>query len=421
MWCGDEDAFEPGTGMYVGFLCRLCTPQLLEMAGLCCVKILLLWAGVTLANCSYTVTPIDFGLQITITSSPPGNYIIKINEGGKHETGKTFNVELFNQISSRDIKHLKPCTEYEHNVTFNNGTGQTPCSSITEQKTRTSRMSQSDITDVSNPASCIPGYVCYQSEWDISSSMSTSDDIPAESCTSDSKTFCIKPGFNDICSDLTTTFTSGLFCSSFSLTKSITVDFLNQSEIHSRVQPELPAKIEITLPSKCHLTTDYTCKENGQIKGLSKLEPFTDYSCIGHVKGINNDIIINTTDIPVRIDCDLKVIYTEERATDTSIHLSWNTTSTNCQAVLQNLSNLYYDCSCSRADNKQKRVTGFVVNKDPQGGTCEIDGLEPYTVYTCKVQPKYNDNPVGKSPEVTQETEIGGAAVQRVWCLESVV
>ncbi|XP_073332197.1 receptor-type tyrosine-protein phosphatase C [Pagrus major] len=358
--------------------------------------------------CSYTVTPIDFGLQITITSSSRGNYIIKINEGGQHETEETFNIE-HNQTSSRDIKHLKPCTEYEHNVTFNNGTGQTPCSSSTGQKTRTSSMSQSDITDISDPASCIPGYVCYQSEWDISSSMSTSDDIPAELCTSDSKTFCIKPGFNDICSDLTTNFTSGN-CSSFSLTKSITVGFLIQSEINSRVQPELPAKINTTLPSKCHLTTNYTCQENGQIEELSKLKSFTNYSCIGHIKDINNDIIINTTDIPVRIDCDLKVTYKEKRATNTSIHLSWTTSSTNCQAVLQTLpelSKLSYVCSCSPTHNKQKWVTGFAVYKDPQGGTCEIDGLEPYTDYTCKVQPKYNNNPVGKSPEVTQETEIG--------------
>lgn len=81
---------------------------------------------------------------------------------------------------------------------------------------------QSDIKDVSSTSSCVPGSVCYWSEWDISSSMSTSDHIPAQSCTSDSKIFCIKPGFNDICSDLTTTFTSGN-CSPFRFTKNIPV------------------------------------------------------------------------------------------------------------------------------------------------------------------------------------------------------
>ncbi|KAM8746277.1 uncharacterized protein AB9X84_017201 [Acanthopagrus schlegelii] len=380
------------------------------MAGLCGVQVLLLWAGVTLANtppvsppplCSYTVTPIKFGLQIDITSSPPGLYAIKINEVGQQETGKTFNAD-FGQTSSHDITHLKPCTEYEHYVMFNDGTdGQTPCSS-TEHKTRTFSMSQSDIKDVSNTSPCVPGSVCYWSKWDISSSMSTSDHITAQSCTSDSKIFCIKPAFNDICSDLTTTFTSGN-CSSFRLTRNITVGFLIPSDINSTVQPKLPAEIDTTLPSQCHLTTDYTCQENGQIKELSELEPFTDYSCIGHIKDMNNDTIINTTDIPVRINCDLQIIKKETSATDASIHLSWTTTSTNCPEVLPTLPKLSYDCSCSSAHNKPK----LSVFKDPPGGSCEIKGLEPWTDYTCTVQPKYNNKPEGTSAEVRQKTAPG--------------
>ncbi|XP_036970862.1 receptor-type tyrosine-protein phosphatase C [Acanthopagrus latus] len=300
-------------------------------------------------QCSYTVTPIKFGLKIDITSSPPSLYTIKINEVGQQEPGKTFN----NQTYSRNITHLKPCTEYEHYVMFNDGTdGQTPCNS-TEHKTRTFNMSQSDIKNVSNTSPCVPGSVCYWSEWDISSSMSTSDHITAQSCTSDSKIFCIKPAFNDICSDLTTTFTLGN-CSSFRLTKNIPVGFLNPSDINSTVQSKLPAEIDTTLPSQCHLTTDYTCPENGQSKELSELEPFTDYSCIGHIKDMNNDTIINTTNIPVRINCDLQIIKKETSATDASIHLSWTTTSTNCHEVLPTLSNLSYDCSCSSAHNKPK-------------------------------------------------------------------
>ncbi|XP_030288896.1 receptor-type tyrosine-protein phosphatase C-like [Sparus aurata] len=352
--------------------------------------------------CSYTVTPIKFGLQIDITGSPPGFYTIKMNEGGQHETGKTVNVD-FGQTSSHDIKHLKPCTEYEHYVTFDNGTdGQTLCSS-SEHKTTTKSMSQSDIKDVTSTSSCVPGSVCYRSEWDISSSMSNSDHIPAQSCTSDNKIFCIKPGFNDICSDLTTTFTSGN-CSPFRFTKNIPVGFLIPSEIHPSVQRKLPAEIDTTLPSKCHLTTDYTCQENGQIKELSELEPFTDYSCIGHIMDINNDIIIITTDIPVRINCDLQINNMKTSVTETSIHLSWTTTSTNCQDVLPTLSKLSYDCSCSPAHNKPK----FLVNKDPAGGSCDIEGLEPWTDYTCTVQPKYNNNNLeGTSAEVRQKTGPG--------------
>ncbi|XP_030288903.1 uncharacterized protein LOC115591235 [Sparus aurata] len=261
-------------------------------------------------------------------------------------------------------------------------------------------MSQSDIKDVSSTSSCVPGSVCYWNEWDISSSMSTSDHIPAQSCQSDNNTFCIKPGFNYICSDLTTTFTSGN-CSPFRLTKNIPVDFLNPSEITPTFQPKLPAEIDTTLPSKCHLTTDYTCQENGQIKEFSELEPFTNYSCIGHIKDINNDIIINTIDIPVRINCDLQINNMKTSVTNTSIHLSWTTASTNCQDVLPTLPKLSYDCSCSSAHK-------FLVNKDPAGGSCEINGLEPWTDYTCTVQPKYNNNNLeGTSAEVKQKTGPG--------------
>ncbi|KAM8745202.1 receptor-type tyrosine-protein phosphatase C isoform 2-T2 [Acanthopagrus schlegelii] len=345
--------------------------------------------------CSYTVTPIKFGLQIDITSSPPGLYTINISEVGQQETGKTFN----NQTSSHDITHLKPCTEYEHHVMFNDGTdGQTPCNS-TEHKTWTFSMNQTDIKDVSNTSPCVPGSVCYWSKWDISSSMSTSDHITAQSCTSDSKIFCIKPAFNDICSDLTTTFTSGN-CSPFNLTRNIPVGFLNPSDIRPTVQSKLPAKIDTTLPSQCHLTTDYTCHE---IKELSELEPFTDYSCIGHIKDMNNDTIINTTNIPVRINCDLQISKNEPSVTDNSIRLSWTTTSTNCREVLPTLSNLSYDCSCSSAHSKPK----VIVFKDPPGGTCEIKGLEPWTDYICTVQPKYNNKPEGTPAEVRQKTAPG--------------
>ncbi|KAM8744846.1 uncharacterized protein AB9X84_016293 [Acanthopagrus schlegelii] len=285
---------------------------------------------------------------------------------------------------------------------FNDGTdGQTSCS-CTEHKTRTFSMSESDIKDVSNTSPCVPGSVCYWSEWDISSSMSTSDHITAQSCTSDSKIFCIKPAFNDICSDLTTTFTSGN-CSPFRLTRNIPVGFLNPSDINSTVQPKLPAEINTTLPSQCRLTTDYTCQENGRIKELSELEPFTDYSCIGHIKDMNNDTIINTTDIPVRINCDLQIINMKTGVTNTSVHLSWTTTSTNCHDVLPTLPKLSYDCSCSPAHNTLE----LIVFKDPPGGTCEIKGLQSYTNHTCTVQPKYNNNLEGTSAEVIQKTETG--------------
>lgn len=142
--------------------------------------------------------------------------------------------------------------------------------------------------DVQN-GTCMSGYVCYRSEWD-SSSLSTSYNIPAEQCKSDNKTFCIKPRYNDICTDLTTTFPSENCLTSFNLTRSITVgtyistyawkymwcrtcvimfiwcfpfcstDFLNSSEINQTASTKFPAQIEPKLPPSCtDLTVGYTC------------------------------------------------------------------------------------------------------------------------------------------------------------------
>ncbi|XP_071342795.1 uncharacterized protein [Trachinotus anak] len=252
------------------------------MEGLCGLEVLLLWAGIiTLANCqitttagqqitassplqcSYTVTPIRFGLQIDITSSTPGHYSININEEGRPGTGRPITVQQSNQKSSYEIKHLKPCTDYEHSVTYRNRAGEEKTCSYTEKKTRTTEISKDDIEDVS----CLPGHVCYRSDWDISSSLSTPNRNPSVRC--DNKTFCVKPGYDDICSDFTTSFTSENCHNVFSRTTNIPVERGRVSES----------------------------------KLVSELEPFTDYSCIGQIKN-NTDTIQNTTAVHVRIDCD---------------------------------------------------------------------------------------------------------------------
>ncbi|XP_049443512.1 uncharacterized protein LOC125895592 isoform X2 [Epinephelus fuscoguttatus] len=242
----------------------------------------------------------------------------------------------------------------------------------------------------------MPGYVCYQSDWDISSSLSTSNNIPAQPCKSSNTELCIKPDYNDICTDLTTTFTSGDCANTFSLTKSITVDFLDPNEIYQKPPTGLPAKIEAELPKHCtDLTVDYTCKDElGDIKNESELEPFTHYSCTGDIK--HNNVPINrTTDIEFMIDCDL-TITTESNAAMTSIDLTWNATSQDCP-VLPGLPKLSYDCSCVPPSKHTPSA-----DKSQTGGRCRFTGLDPFTKYKFKVQPKYNDKEVASPSPVTE-------------------
>ncbi|XP_078025041.1 receptor-type tyrosine-protein phosphatase C isoform X3 [Epinephelus lanceolatus] len=347
-------------------------------------------------QCSYNVTTIVSGFRIDMmTSSTPGNYIINITEKGRNEP----TVQPFSG-TSHEIKHLKPCTEYELSVAYRDDAGNETLCTSTQNKMKTTRMSETDIKE----GSCMPGYVCYQSDWDISSSLSTSNNISAVPCKSSNTELCIKPDYNDSCTNLTTTFTSGDCVNTFSRTKSITVaDFLDPNEITQKPPTGLPAEIEAELPEHCtDLTVDYTCQGDkfSNIKNVSELEPFTHYNCTGHIK--NNNVPINrATDIKFMINCDL-TITTRSNAAMTSIDLTWTATSQDCP-VLPGLPKLSYDCSCV-PPSKHK----LSADKSQTGGMCRFTGLNPFTKYKCTVQPKYNYKEVARpSPDTEVGTKVG--------------
>lgn len=99
------------------------------------IMLLLFCAG------SYTVKPITFGFQINIIkSSDAGNYIISITDEGSSITEQISNSP--SERVSYDIKHLKPCTEYKHHVTFIDSSNMTTFCNKTENTTTTSAMSE---------------------------------------------------------------------------------------------------------------------------------------------------------------------------------------------------------------------------------------------------------------------------------------
>ncbi|XP_067452634.1 receptor-type tyrosine-protein phosphatase C-like [Thunnus thynnus] len=379
------------------------------MAGPCIIKILLLCAGIIGVadsppppQCSYTVTPIKFGFQIKFINSPPDNYTINVKEEGKNETGIKYPAQRSNpNITTHNIRHLKPCTVYKYDVTFDHAGTEILCDHSDNKTTvKTMEMTKDDI----KLSSCIPGYLCYKSDWNIS--FVQINNIEAVQCPNDNKTFCIKPGYHDICTNLTTTFTQEKCVkSSFNHIQHISAaEFLNPSEINLTLPTKLPAKIEANFPPNCtDLTIDYICSDSYN-KNLSELEPFTDYTCTGQIK--ENDVTIkNKTAIKFKIDCDLNII-TQSILTDTSIELNWTTTSQKCQEVLPELKGLSYDCSChpvgSTSDKKHAKL-----NKQRPGGTCHFSGLKPYTDYTCEVQPTYNNKKVAKPTRDREKTKPG--------------
>ncbi|KAK5930600.1 hypothetical protein CgunFtcFv8_026822 [Champsocephalus gunnari] len=357
-------------------------------------------------ECSYTVTTSKSGFNITMNGNfTTGDYIINFKETGRPDTVNSYPLPFSNESLTHEIKRLKPCTEYEHDVAFNDAAGkETPCTTQTNT-TKTNELKEVDIKE----GSCMTGYVCYRSDWDISSSLSTSNNITisAEPCTSDKNGICFKPRYIDICTNLTTTFTSGNCTNALSLTRSITADILNPSEINQTSSTKLPAEIKTDLPPNCkNLHITYICQENGkpnELKNLTVLEPYTDYNCTGQIMD-NNVTIKNTTAIKFRIDCDLTITIKEQSVTTTSIGLSWTTASKNCGVVLPKLQKLSYECSCKSTQSYEKTVA----DKNQFGGTCQMYGLKPYTEYNCAVQPIYNRNYFPAPTHVKQiTTKIG--------------
>ncbi|XP_053288628.1 receptor-type tyrosine-protein phosphatase C isoform X2 [Pleuronectes platessa] len=363
-------------------------------------------------ECNYTVKTIKFGLKIDITSSAvnPVPTSIMIHEEGKPQTAARFSAPHSNLSSSHKIKQLKPCTKYEFNVILDDKDRPTPCERMTVNDSMTEPIMKEDIEEA-NCSSTSSKSVCYQSGWDISSLQTTPDMIPDLQCGNN--TVCFKPGSDDICSIMTFNFSSKTCTStSFQLDRNIKIrDFLDVKNINQTAPTQFPVKFETKLPPNCNLSIDYTChifyprrghypELHGfnKAKNLSELEPFMDYKCIGLIKDKNNVNVYNTTEVKVRIDCDLKIDFTNTSTTNTSSQLTWTTTINRCKDVIQKL---LFHCRCG---DSYQRVWS---SNQPSGGTCNITDLKPYRVSTCWVQPYYNYRRVGNSSSVKQKTEIG--------------
>ncbi|XP_053285749.1 receptor-type tyrosine-protein phosphatase C isoform X4 [Pleuronectes platessa] len=354
-------------------------------------------------TCNYTVKPIKFGLQIDITSSAvnPVPTSITINEKGENHTEAIFTASHSNRSSSHEIKQLKPCTKYELNVTLDDKDKPTPCQPMTVNDNMTDPIMKEDIEEA-NCSSTSSKSVCYRTGWNISSLQTTPVMIPDLQCGNN--TVCFKPGSDDICSNMTFTFSLKTCTStSFQLDRNITRDFFDVKSINQTAPTQFPVEFKTKLPPNCNLSIDYTCREfyrfnEANLANLSELEPFTDYSCTGHIKD-KNGTEYNTAEVDVRIDCDLEIKnLTSYSTTNTSSQLNWTTTSNGCKDVLKKLS---YICSCNYPYKSQ------LIFNQPQRGTCNITTLKPYTDYTCKVQPYYNGRNVRKEVSVDLKTKIG--------------
>ncbi|KAM4629881.1 uncharacterized protein ACJ7VT_002091 [Polymixia lowei] len=303
-------------------------------------------------SCSYTVTPVKFGFLINITSSiDSDDYEIHLAEDAPASSGEIYKHSETFTNTSHTINNLKPCTMYQHSVTFKGGEKPQFCNT-TENKTQTTEINDGDVEQVQ----CRPEHLCYWSNWHISDSPSINNvplvNMACENTNKTTAAFCIKPNNADICSNLSTKFISRQCNSTIVQTAFISAgDFLSPREISLTASKGLPAHITWNnKPEKCKsLNIDYACQETStkenqfKTKQLSELEPYTKYTCVGHV--MDNTTAINKTSgsIDLEIDCGVEIHNTMNVPTSNSVRLNWTTFSQECP---YNISLFSYQCSC---------------------------------------------------------------------------
>uniref|UniRef100_A0A3B3D416 Receptor-type tyrosine-protein phosphatase C n=1 Tax=Oryzias melastigma TaxID=30732 RepID=A0A3B3D416_ORYME len=275
------------------------------------------------------------------------------------------------------ITGLKPCTDYTVIVNAQWNDTEIFCPS-----------SENKVTTESAGDKHRPGHVCYQSDWDISNSLSTPDRNKTEKSNG---SVCFKLKKDDFCSSFTVDIKSES-CETINITKDITIDFIDPAEIDEPKPTKLPVRFEPKLPPNCkNLTVEYTCL--GELPGnrmnLSVLEPYTDYNCTGEIK---NETFVFIRTPPVIFNIDLT-----STSDNTSIQLDWTSTNSSCGVDLPKLS---YICSCD-TKNQSKQNGPWIVE------SCVFTGLEPYTDYTCEVHPKYNDKKVNQGWREEVQTDAG--------------
>ncbi|XP_036067450.1 receptor-type tyrosine-protein phosphatase C isoform X2 [Oryzias melastigma] len=331
-------------------------------------------------QCSYNVKKIKFGLQFQMNYTIFKEYHISVNDGNNLKNRSC------NENTTCSITGLKPCTDYTVIVNAQWNDTEIFCPS-SENKVTTESAAPDDIK-VSKHR---PGHVCYQSDWDISNSLSTPDRNKTEKSNG---SVCFKLKKDDFCSSFTVDIKSES-CETINITKDITIDFIDPAEIDEPKPTKLPVRFEPKLPPNCkNLTVEYTCLETrlpGNRMNLSVLEPYTDYNCTGEIKN-ETFVFIRTPPVIFNIDCgfNIKVTSTSD---NTSIQLDWTSTNSSCGVDLPKLS---YICSCDTKNQIKSRVE-----------SCVFTGLEPYTDYTCEVHPKYNDKKVNQGWREEVQTDAG--------------
>ncbi|CAL8272778.1 unnamed protein product [Arctogadus glacialis] len=335
--------------------------------------------------CNYSGEADKTGFLFTFEDVTEGNYSIKLTELSTGVSNKVTNeVPLNGTNATHLLQYLKPSTDYRVHISPSNEPKVT-CGGNLELKTN--GINQDEIVEL--PTDSYQD-ICYKTEWNINNAVF---DVSRKDYT-----FCIKPKYTDLCTNLTT-----LIYPTLTLTKWIGLEYLNPDNIKLEVPNKLPAEINWRNQEdlKCEgLGINFTCQgpDRREYK-LDKLEPYTKYSCTGVLYNLNKTIAIEKkVTKEVEITCDLELMKVTAAPSKESVKFQWNTSSKNCSNLSQH-NDLLYSCKCNDAPKAHSTL--------PSKERCEVTGLLPFTAYYCEIQPRFNDKPIGRPTKIRSSTSAG--------------
>ncbi|CAL8236559.1 unnamed protein product [Arctogadus glacialis] len=244
----------------------------------CFLTLVFLSLGPPPPMCNYSGEADKTGFLFTFEDVTEGNYSIKLTELSTGVSNKVTNeVPLNGTNATHLLQYLKPSTDYRVHISPSNEPKVT-CGGNLELKTN--GINQDEIVEL--PTDSYQD-ICYKTEWNINNAVF---DVSRKDYT-----FCIKPKYTDLCTNLTT-----LIYPTLTLTKWIGLEYLNPDNIKLEVPNKLPAEINWRNQEdlKCEgLGINFTCQgpDRREYK-LDKLEPYTKYSCTGVLYNLNKTIAI---------------------------------------------------------------------------------------------------------------------------------
>ncbi|CAL8393065.1 unnamed protein product [Boreogadus saida] len=342
--------------------------------------------------CNYSGEADKTGFLFTFENGTEGDYSIELTELNTRESNEV-PVALSGTNTTHREQYLKPSTVYTVHISPSNDPKVT-CGGNLELKTNgINRNEIEELPTVSYEE------ICYETDWNISNAQSH---VVEGKVSSKKYTFCITPKYTQLCTNLTT-----LSYPPLNWTKLIGLEYLNPVDIRLQFPNKLPAEINWTNQEglKCEdLGINFTCQgpDTRQYK-LDELEPYTKYTCTGV---LNQTIAINkTVTKEVYINCEDIELDVEDTTKNVSISFTWTASNRQCSNFLEN-NNLSYICSCNEA-GKVTAHHSKVIAPPSKERSCEVTGLLPFTSYHCKIQPRFNDKPIGRPMEIWRKTSAG--------------